>query len=55
MPVYNFIPLDDPSATGGTFATGINASGQIVGHYNTSSGDHGFLLSGGTYTPLDDP
>ena|SRR5215831_10738449 len=38
-----------------TVAQGINAAGQIVGQYNTSTGAHGFLLSGGTYTTLDDP
>jgi probable HAF family extracellular repeat protein len=70
----SFTTLDDPSAGsgvfifGGTYATGINASGQIVGYYNDSSGAshaflysggsnvaHGFLDSGGTYTTIDDP
>jgi len=37
-------------------ANGINAAGQIVGRYTDASGIiHGFLLSGGTYTTLDDP
>jgi hypothetical protein len=31
------------------------ATGQIVGSYSNASGGHGFLLSGGTYTTLDDP
>src|SRR4029077_7209369 len=46
---------DDPSATSITFAQGINASGDIVGYYqNSSTGYHGFLYSGGSYTTLDD-
>ena len=37
-------------------ATGINASGQIVGIYSAGSlRNHGFLLSGGNYTTLDPP
>src|SRR5262249_57246583 len=54
MPVYTYTTLDDPLAVMGTFAQGINASGQIVGSY-VNNGGHGFLLSGGTYTTLDDP
>ena len=27
----------------------------VVGSYSNASGGHGFLLSGGTYTTLDDP
>jgi len=42
-------------ATTSTVAYGINNSGQIVGSYTNASGAHGFLLSGGTYTTLDDP
>ena len=55
MPVYTYTTLDDPLATNGTVAYGINATGQIVGSYTNVSGAHGFLLSGGTYTTLDDP
>ena len=34
----------------------INASGQIVGRYQSSDGAmHGFLLSNGTYTSIDYP
>jgi probable HAF family extracellular repeat protein len=50
--------LDDTVAFfGTTLASGINASGQIVGYYDNSTGRHGFLYNpnGGTYTPLDDP
>src|SRR5260370_35238129 len=55
MPVYIYTTLDDPSATNGTFGNGINDAGQIVGNITNSSGNHGFLLSGGTYTAIDDP
>jgi probable HAF family extracellular repeat protein len=61
---YAFSTLNDPSAgkTGsfveveGTFALGINDSGQIVGNYGDASlNTHSFLLSKGQYTTLDDP
>src|SRR5262249_35975993 len=60
MPVYTYTALDDPSATNGTVANGINDSGQIVGDYVGNSPitlTHGFLYdpSSGTYTTLDDP
>jgi probable HAF family extracellular repeat protein len=57
MPVYTYTSLNDPSATTGTKAFGINDAGQIVGGYDAGSIGtvHGFLLSGGTYTTLDDP
>jgi probable HAF family extracellular repeat protein len=56
MPVDTFTTLDDPSATNGTISWGINTSGQIVGYYlDASDKNHGFLLSGGMYTTLDDP
>ena len=44
-----FITLDVPGATGGTFAEGISG-GNIVGYYNDSTGSHGFLYDGSTYT-----
>src|SRR5262249_57963700 len=60
MPVYTYTTLDDPSATNGTVANGINDSGQIVGDYVGNSPitlTHGSLYdpSSGTYTTLDDP
>ncbi|HYZ44075.1 MAG TPA: hypothetical protein VE667_04400, partial [Xanthobacteraceae bacterium] len=57
MPIYKYTTLDDPLATGtaGTNAYDINNAGQIVGEYVDSAGIHGFLLSGGTYTTLNDP
>jgi uncharacterized membrane protein len=48
-----FITIDVPGATNGTIAWGINAHGDIVGHYLDSTGQHGFLLSGGIYTTID--
>jgi probable HAF family extracellular repeat protein len=60
--------LADPSATGGTvgnplsgsnengtYVTGVNNLGQIVGSFDDSNGTHGFLYSDGTWTTLDDP
>src|SRR5258707_259326 len=45
-----------PWGVKGTLLSGINGTGQIVGLYYDSGGiTHGFLLSGGTYTTLDDP
>jgi hypothetical protein len=52
MPVYTYTTLDDPSATTSTRASGINASGQIVGGY---TGMAGTGHSGGIYTTIDDP
>jgi probable HAF family extracellular repeat protein len=55
MPVYNYTTLDDPFQVGFTTgAMGINDAGQIVGGYTNASGGHGFLYSGGIYTPIDD-
>jgi probable HAF family extracellular repeat protein len=55
--------LDDPlakrDASGnltGTFASGINDAGQIVGSYlDSANRGHAFLYSGGVWTTLDDP
>jgi probable HAF family extracellular repeat protein len=57
MPINVYTILDDPKATSGTQAFGINALGQVVGSYSdgTGGGTHGFLYNGGTYTTLDDP
>jgi probable HAF family extracellular repeat protein len=56
MPVYTYTPIEEPFAIGShTAANGINAMGQIVGYYANAGGTHGFLLSDGTYTSLDDP
>src|SRR5919206_362905 len=68
MSTYTYSTLDDPSANwsvthsngytsnGSTNASGINNAGQIAGYYTASNGNaYGFLLSGGTYTTIDDP
>jgi uncharacterized membrane protein len=56
MPVQTFTTLNDPLTTNHfTTPAGINTSGTIVGFYEASGAAHGFLLSGGTYTTLDDP
>ncbi len=48
-----YAQIDFPGAAS-TFATGINESGVIVGHYfNVSNGGHGFFLIDGVYTSLD--
>src|SRR5437588_149555 len=58
MTIYTFSTFNDPLANGskGTIAFGINNSSQIVGSYSDSSlSAHGFLLSGSTYSTVDDP
>jgi probable HAF family extracellular repeat protein len=50
----NYTTLDVPGSSS-TWATGINASGQIVGSYSDGTGSHGFLLDNGSYTTLDVP
>jgi hypothetical protein len=55
---FTFTTIDEPSATDGTFAEGINSPGDIVGYYENGvgSGIHGFLLShNGTFTSFDVP
>ena len=50
-------PIVDPNDTVGfTEGRGINNSGTVCGDYATSDGnDHGFFLSGGTFTEYDVP
>jgi probable HAF family extracellular repeat protein len=56
MPINIFNTFNDPLAlTGTTDAFGVNDMDQIVGRYQDATGLHGFLLSGGTYTTLNDP
>jgi len=47
-----FVSIDDPHATIGTMASGINERGTIVGSYDNA---HGFLLEQGSYRTLDAP
>src|SRR6516164_10488959 len=44
MPVYTYTTIDEPRANFRTDPTGINGAGA-----------HGFLLTDGLYTPLNDP
>ncbi len=46
--------LTAPNATN-TYVTGINASGQVVGHFNDSAGYHGFVETNGVFTTLTVP
>ena len=51
----SFVTFDVPLGTRGTFATGINATGQIVGYYiDSHHHTHGFVYSSGIYTTIDD-
>jgi uncharacterized membrane protein len=53
---YIFTTIDDPNAVGYTAASGINVGGDIVGaYYDARSTEHGFLLSGGKYTTINEP
>lgn len=47
-----FTRIDDPQASFGTIAFGINKYGEIVGSYDNS---HGFVFKNGAYRTLDAP
>src|SRR5689334_16397319 len=49
-----FRTLDIPGASS-TIAAGINNTGQIVGWFDDSKGQHGFLHVGGTFSTIDVP
>lgn len=49
-----FTVLDDPGATQ-TLASGVDSAGDIVGYDTDSSGYHGFLDVGGTFTSIEYP
>ena len=52
---YTYTTIDVPGAIG-TYAQGINASGQIVGYYEQPDRAHGFVLDvDGSYTTFDIP
>jgi probable HAF family extracellular repeat protein len=51
----NNASIDHPSATGGTWASGINGSDQIVGYYLRGSTYRGYLYKNGIYTDIDFP
>jgi uncharacterized membrane protein len=48
----DFTSIDDPSATFGTIAFGINENGTIVGSYDNA---HGFIDQNGKFQTLDAP
>jgi hypothetical protein len=53
---YVFRTIDPSQAANGSAATLINSSGKIVGFYlDANFVQHGYLLSGGQYTTIDDP
>ena len=52
--MYSFKTFDVPGARN-IFVSSINANGQVAGYYNDTSGAHGFVYSGGTFTSLDFP
>ncbi len=53
---YKFVKLDAPfPGVDQTLGYGINDLGMVVGKYNDTAGDHGFLMEDGTYTPIDVP
>src|SRR5262249_29589079 len=57
MTAFTFTTLGGPPGNTGIHGPfGINDVGQIVGsYYDATGGPHGFLLSGGIYTTIDDP
>ncbi len=53
---YNFSTISNPSTGYGTYVTGINNTGQIVGTYiDASYVSHGFLSTSGGFTAIKDP
>jgi hypothetical protein len=48
----DFAPINDPSATFGTMAFGVNNTGTIVGSYDNA---HGFVYQKGEFRTLDAP
>jgi len=56
VPSHVFQTIDDPKGVGFNSTESINSSGQIAGIYTDASGAfHGYLLSGGQFTTIDDP
>ena len=53
---YTYTTIADPNASYGTYATGVNDSGQVVGYYGDANGTtQGFLYANGTFTTISDP
>jgi hypothetical protein len=56
VPSYLFQTIDDPNGVAFNSTESINSSGKIAGIYTDAAGVyHGYLLSGGQYTTIDDP
>jgi hypothetical protein len=49
---YIFTTLNDPNATNGTFASGINDAGVVVGHYVVGFVNQGFMYQNGQFTTV---
>lgn len=49
---YVFTTLNDPNATNGTFASGINDADLVVGHYVVGFANQGFLYQNGQFTTV---
>jgi hypothetical protein len=49
---YIFTTLNDPNATNGTFASGINDAGVVVGHYVVGFVNQGFKYQNGQFTTV---
>lgn len=48
------VSIDAPGATEGTYVTGINAKGSLVGGFADANGSHGFIRTpGGKFTTFD--
>jgi probable HAF family extracellular repeat protein len=52
---FTYTTLDDPNATAGTGAFGVNNSGQVVGTYYTNTDAYGYVYNGSTYTDISLP
>ena len=50
----SFTTVNYPGATT-TAVEGINSSGELVGIFTDSTGDHGFIDNGGTFTTINVP
>jgi hypothetical protein len=49
---YTYVTLNDPNATNGTFASGINDAGVVVGHYVQGFVNKGFMYQNGEFTTV---
>jgi len=54
MRTYKYATIAPPDSAY-TIAESINNSGEIVGFYQDSAGQHGFVYDHGVYTTIDPP